>query len=125
MLWGPVNHVKHLTSIERLPFSIVYIGTLIGTLYYSVWVSLNRMEYNSHLFRLAQKLLLHDDLRALTAERPRLVSLPLDSTRSFYRCHRSLRYVVSYIPGGARGLKFFSKLFYAFVSRGVSTTLSV
>lgn len=35
------------------------------------------------------------------------------------------RYIVSYIPGGARGLKFFSKLFYTFVSKTVTTTLSV
>ena len=83
------------------------------------------MEENSHLSRPAQELLLHDDLRALTTEYPRLVSSHLDSMISFYRCHLSLRYVVSYVPGGARGLRFFSKLFYAFVSRGVSTTLSV
>jgi len=36
-----------------------------------------------------------------------------------------LWYVVSYIPGGARGLKFFSKLFYTVVSKSVTTTLSV
>jgi hypothetical protein len=39
MLWGPTNHIKHLTNTERLPFTITYIGTLVGTIYYSVWVS--------------------------------------------------------------------------------------
>ncbi len=38
MLWGPMNHLKHLTNIDRLPFSITYIVTLFGTIYYSIWV---------------------------------------------------------------------------------------
>ncbi|CAF0727117.1 unnamed protein product [Adineta ricciae] len=38
MLWGPTNHFKHLTNVERLPFSITYLVTLLGTVYYSVWV---------------------------------------------------------------------------------------
>jgi hypothetical protein len=38
MLWGPVNHMKHLIDIERLPFSITYLVTLMATIYYSVWV---------------------------------------------------------------------------------------
>ncbi|CAF1256391.1 unnamed protein product, partial [Didymodactylos carnosus] len=38
MLWGPVNHLRHLFGVERLPFTITYIGTLIGTIYYSVWL---------------------------------------------------------------------------------------
>lgn len=38
MLWGPTNHFKHLTNAERLPFTITYLLTLLGTIYYSVWV---------------------------------------------------------------------------------------
>jgi hypothetical protein len=38
MLWGPMNHLKHLTNVDRLPFSIAYTATLIGTIYYSTWV---------------------------------------------------------------------------------------
>ncbi len=41
MLWGPTNHLKHLTNVERLPFSITYVATLVGTIYYSVWVSIS------------------------------------------------------------------------------------
>lgn len=41
MLWGPTNHLKHLINIERLPFSITYLVTLIATIYYSVWVSVH------------------------------------------------------------------------------------
>lgn len=36
LLWGPINHWKHLTSSERLPFTTVYILTLAGTLYFSM-----------------------------------------------------------------------------------------
>lgn len=32
-LWGPMNHLKHLFSRERLVFTSSYFGTLIGTLY--------------------------------------------------------------------------------------------
>jgi hypothetical protein len=39
MLWGPTNHIKHLLNVDRLPFSITYLVTLVGTIYYSVWVS--------------------------------------------------------------------------------------
>ena len=38
MLWGPTNHLHHLTNVERLPFTITYLLTLLGTIYYSVWV---------------------------------------------------------------------------------------
>ncbi|CAF4790309.1 unnamed protein product [Rotaria sp. Silwood1] len=91
MLWGPVNHFKHLTNIDRLPFSITYVITLIGTIYYSVWI---RSYFFTIIFVLLQ-------LGAL------------------------VWYIVSYIPGGTHGLKFFSKLFYTFISKTVTTTLTV
>ena len=34
-------------------------------------------------------------------------------------------YLVSYLPGGQTGLKFFSKIFYSLVSKSVQTTLQV
>ncbi|KAF8642914.1 hypothetical protein AX16_009302 [Volvariella volvacea WC 439] len=33
VLIGPINHLKHLVSKERLPFSLVYFGSLALTLY--------------------------------------------------------------------------------------------
>lgn len=39
VLIGPLNHVKHLVSKERLPFSLVYFGSLGLTLYSSLGVS--------------------------------------------------------------------------------------
>jgi len=35
------------------------------------------------------------------------------------------RYVLSYIPGGQTGLKFFTKIFYAAASKTVQKTLPV
>lgn len=49
--------------------------------------------------------------------------LKLIDTR-FFVCFLS-RYVISYIPGGQTGLKFFSKLFYSVASKTVSKTLPV
>lgn len=36
VLIGPINHMKHLVSRERLPFSFAYIGSLALTLYFSL-----------------------------------------------------------------------------------------
>ena len=36
-----------------------------------------------------------------------------------------IRFVVSYIPGGQRGLKFFSSIFYAAFSKTVGKTLPI
>ncbi|KAH9477079.1 Protein transport protein sft2 [Psilocybe cubensis] len=36
VLIGPVNHIKHLMSKERLPFSLVYFSSLGLTLYFSL-----------------------------------------------------------------------------------------
>ena len=33
ILWGPVNHAKHLFSYGRLPFTVAYFGTMFATLY--------------------------------------------------------------------------------------------
>ncbi|KAA1466851.1 ER-to-golgi vesicle protein transport Sft2 [Dentipellis sp. KUC8613] len=36
VLIGPINHIKHLVSKERLPFSIAYFASLGLTLYFSL-----------------------------------------------------------------------------------------
>ena len=35
-LWGPWNHIKHLTTAERLPFTIAYFGSLFATLFFAL-----------------------------------------------------------------------------------------
>lgn len=37
-LWGPINYLKHIFSMERLPFTAVYISSLLTTLYCSLWL---------------------------------------------------------------------------------------
>ena len=39
VLVGPIAHLKHLVSKERLPFSAAYIASLVLTIYFSVSVS--------------------------------------------------------------------------------------
>ena len=38
-LWGPWAHLVHLLSCERLPFTLGYLATAIGTLYCALSVS--------------------------------------------------------------------------------------
>ena len=40
VLVGPINHIKHLVSKERLPFSAVYFSSLALTLYFALGVSI-------------------------------------------------------------------------------------
>ncbi|XP_066276039.1 uncharacterized protein [Branchiostoma lanceolatum] len=36
LLWGPYNHMKHLLSSERLPFTTAYFGSMFATLYFAM-----------------------------------------------------------------------------------------
>ncbi|KAJ4481026.1 Got1/Sft2-like family-domain-containing protein [Lentinula aciculospora] len=36
VLIGPINHLKHLITKERLPFTFIYFGSLGATLYFSL-----------------------------------------------------------------------------------------
>ncbi|XP_064642731.1 uncharacterized protein LOC135497017 [Lineus longissimus] len=91
LLWGPMNHLKHLVSGDRLPFTTVYFGTMFGTLYFALWA---KSTVFTIIFAVAQ-----------------ILSL--------------VWYVISYIPGGQTGLKFFSKIFYVAASKTVQKTLPV
>jgi len=75
-LYGPWNHVMTLLTKERLPFTLVYFGTLIGTLYFAMG--------------------LQSTILTCIAAAVQIVAL--------------VWFVVSYVPGGQTGLKFFSKL---------------
>ena len=39
MLRGPMAHIRHMMSVERLPFTLSYLGTMAMTLYFSLGVS--------------------------------------------------------------------------------------
>ncbi|XP_037085801.1 protein transport protein SFT2-like [Pollicipes pollicipes] len=91
LLWGPWNHIKHVFSKERLPFTSVYITSLVATLYCSL-----------HL---------HNTPLTILCAVCQLLAL--------------LWFIVSYIPGGQRGLQFFSSLCSSFVRSTASRTLPV
>lgn len=55
VLWGPLNHLKHLFSVERLPFALVYFGTMSATLYSALWM---RSTILTGIFAIAQVLAL-------------------------------------------------------------------
>lgn len=91
LLWGPCNHLKHLLSAERLPFTITYFGTMGATVYFALSVQ----------------------------------SMPLTVIFAIAQVLALVWYVLSYIPGGQTGLKFFTKIFYAAASKTVQKTLPV
>ncbi|GIY27281.1 protein transport protein SFT2 [Caerostris darwini] len=91
LLWGPCNHIKHLFSYERLPFTTVYFGTMFLTLYSALWM---KNTILTAIFAVAQVIAL-------------------------------LWYIVSYIPGGQTGLKFFTKICTSTVTRASTRILPV
>ncbi|KAG0727175.1 Protein transport protein SFT2 [Chionoecetes opilio] len=90
-LWGPVNHLKHLFSSERIVFTSVYLISLFGTLYFA-------LSLQSTLFTSAAALV---QVAAL------------------------LCFLLSNIPGGQTGLKFFSSICSSMVKTTVSKALPV
>jgi len=90
-LWGPYSHMVHLFSKERLPFTLVYLTTLIATLYFA-------MGLQSAILTIPAAIL-------------QVIAL--------------LWFVISYIPGGQTGLKFFTKLFSGFCRTSVNRNLPV
>lgn len=91
LLWGPVNHVKHICSAGRLPFTSVYFGSMFATLYFALSV---RSTALTALFAAIQVIAV-------------------------------VWYIVSYIPGGQTGLKFFGKIFSYTFTKTVQKTLPV
>jgi len=90
-LYGPWNHVKHLFSKERLPFTIIYLTSLSGTLYFAMG--------------------LQSTVLTCIAAVAQVVAL--------------VWFIVSYVPGGQTGLKFFSKLCSGLCRGSVSSTLPI
>jgi len=90
-LWGPYNHMVHLFSKERLPFTATYFSTLIATLYCAMG----------------------------------LQSAILTPIAAVLQVLALLWFVISYVPGGQTGLKFFGKLFSGFCRSSVNRNLPV
>lgn len=90
VLWGPVSHMKHLFSKERLPFTLTYFGSLFITLYFALNVCLIASNRTLIVFFQVKSTL----LTALFAV-IQVIAL--------------IWYVVSYLPGGQTGLMFLTK----------------
>jgi len=90
-LWGPCNHLTHLFSKERLPFTSVYLGTLTLTLYFALG----------------------------------LQSYILTSVAAVGQVLALLWFVISYIPGGQTGLKFFARICSAMCRKGSGNVLPI
>jgi len=57
-LWGPWNHMMHLISLERLPFTIAYVVSLVATLWAALGVSCVVMVMSSLLYPQAHSTIL-------------------------------------------------------------------
>jgi len=90
-LWGPYSHLVHLFSTERLPFTLVYLTTLIATLYFAMG----------------------------------LQSAILTPIAAVLQVIALLWFVISYIPGGQTGLRWFTKLFTGFCKSAANRNLPV
>lgn len=90
-LWGPCNHLQHLFSKDRLPFTSVYLGTLTATLYFALG----------------------------------LQSYMLTSVAAVGQVIALLWFVISYIPGGQTGMKFFARICSSMCRRGSGNVLPI
>lgn len=90
-LYGPVNHFKHLFSLDRFIFTFTYFGTLILTLYFAMAVQ----------------------------------STPWTVVFAVLQVIALIWFLLSYIPGGHTGLKFFTQLCTSSVTNSVTKTFPV
>lgn len=88
-LWGPCSHLQHLFGKERLPFTSIYFGSLVATLY----------------FALAMQ------------------STILTSVAAVCQVVALVWFVVSYIPGGQTGMKFFGRICSSMCKKGSGNVL--
>ncbi|KAJ3904081.1 Got1/Sft2-like family-domain-containing protein [Lentinula edodes] len=92
VLIGPINHLKHLVSKERLPFTFIYFSSLGATLYFSLGVRLQTIilfSYLQQLFFLLSQL--HSFFGSLISGIVQIVAL--------------VAYVLAYFPGGTQTLR--------------------
>lgn len=78
ILRGPSAHLQHMLSMDRLPFTTVYLGSMFGTLYYTF----NTGGVSGYI-------------TVLTASGLQLLAL--------------LWYLITFLPGGASGMKVLTK----------------
>jgi Got1/Sft2-like family len=104
VLIGPINHLKHLISKERLPFSIAYLSSLGLTLYFALGVRQSPKPICSydHTNNPTQP---HSYFGSLVGAIVQVIAL--------------VSYVLAYFPGGSQTLWFGGQM----ALRGVGTLL--
>ncbi|RUS16939.1 hypothetical protein BC938DRAFT_476417 [Jimgerdemannia flammicorona] len=107
LLRGPVAHIKHMISRDRLPFTAAYLGSLILTMYFSIGVS--------------------DHMVSVSFPNPApLFHRPVATSSLYYSAssrssHYYGLYFGSYIPGGVSTLRYGS----AMLARQASSLLPI
>ena len=91
LLWGPGAYLAHLSDKSRLPVTLTYFGSLLATLYCSLWLSSTLLT-----------------LPCIAVQVPAL-----------------LWFMLSYIPGGERGLQLMSRLCCRFLRRQAEPKASI
>lgn len=105
VLIGPINHIKHLLSKERLPFSAVYFVSLGLTLYFSLSVSLFCSPLNPAMtlfYSIGKIVSWIVDLWCCTSE---FVNLKGFVYLIFWQVVSLIAYVLAYFPGGTQTLR--------------------
>ena len=101
-----MNHIRHLMSKERLPFSVAYLSSLGLTLYFALGVrhSLGPIR-------------LYDHTNSVTVEQPHSYFGSLIG--AVVQVLALVSYVLAYFPGGTQTLRFGGQM----ALRGVGTLL--
>ncbi|RUP12635.1 hypothetical protein BC936DRAFT_139801, partial [Jimgerdemannia flammicorona] len=125
LLRGPVAHIKHMISRDRLPFTAAYLGSLILTMYFSIGPNpaplFHRPVATSSLYYSASSRsshyygLYHPSRLTFPSTRHHPPHLPTHASPS------KTRYFGSYIPGGVSTLRYGS----AMLARQASSLLPI
>lgn len=104
VLIGPINHIKHLVSKERLPFSAVYLGSLGLTLYFALGVS-SPCPFSMHVLTVCRHI--HSSDRCwLVSSRWVHPDLFRPYTLTPLQVVALVSYILAYFPGGTQTLRF-------------------
>jgi hypothetical protein len=99
-----MNHMRHLISKERLPFSVAYLSSLGLTLYFALGVRHGSIVHLDRTDSVAQP---HSYFGSLMGAVVQVIAL--------------LSYVLAYFPGGIQTLRFGGQM----ALRGVGTILPI
>ena len=111
ILEGPWEHFKRVFSSERLPFTVSYVFTIIGTLYCS-------LSWRNYLATVLFSCLQITALLWYVVSWCWMLHEHRENSHTQTRTTNH-RYAATYIPGGTTGMKFLSGLVWSALSNGV------